>query len=156
MLARPERSEYDYTYESSISKVPEGYLIEILDVQINDSVALLRSIDEQKAEHRYAPGKWSIKQVVGHVIDSERIFAYRALRFARRDGTDLPDLDRVRLGPDQDGPAPEKTHPYNEVMDDLQGRMTEWLESIRDPVLQMEKIYDRAKAESRNRWRKKR
>ena len=65
-------------------------------------------------------------------------------------------LDRVRLRSDQEGPAPEKIHPHQDVLDDLQGRMTRWLESIGDPVLQMEEIYNRAKSQSRERWRKKR
>jgi hypothetical protein len=64
-----------------------------LDKQMTDSLALLRTIPENKAEHRYATGKWSIKETVGHVIDGERVFAYRALRFARTDETPLPGFD---------------------------------------------------------------
>jgi hypothetical protein len=93
MLARPNMSEYDATYESSISKVPEGNLLEILSHQRSETAALLSGISEEMAGYRYGPGKWSIKQVVGHVADSERIFGYRALRFARRDHTALPGYD---------------------------------------------------------------
>lgn len=90
MLARPNKSEYSSTYESSIKRVPEGNVLDILERQIKQTVELLNRVGEEKANCRYAPGKWKIKQVVGHLIDSERIFSYRALRFARRDLTPLP------------------------------------------------------------------
>ena len=55
--------------------------------------ACLRAIPESRAGHRYAPGKWSIREVVGHICDAERVFLYRALRFARNDSTPLPGFD---------------------------------------------------------------
>jgi uncharacterized damage-inducible protein DinB len=90
MLARPDESEYSSVYENSIKAVPDGNVLEILKRQIEETVRFLGDLSEQKASYRYAPGKWSIKQVVGHMTDSERIFSCRALRFARKDPTSLP------------------------------------------------------------------
>ena len=62
-----------------------------------ENFALLESISEEQASYRYAPGKWSIKQIVGHINDHERIMTYRALRFSRRDSTQLPGYDQNLL-----------------------------------------------------------
>ena len=62
----------------------------IMRVQLADTIALLRPLTEEQAAYRYAEGKWSIKQVIGHLADTERIFVYRALRIARGDQTPLP------------------------------------------------------------------
>jgi uncharacterized damage-inducible protein DinB len=67
--------------------------IQKLADQLDEVLALLRPMDAGRQAHRYAPGKWSIKEVLGHVIDTERIFAYRALRVARADQTPLPAFD---------------------------------------------------------------
>jgi len=91
---RPEPTEYNPYYEKYVSLVPAGDISDTLSRQIEETLALLRSIDEARAGHRYEPDKWSIKQVVGHVCDTERIFAYRALRFARGDDTPLPGYDQ--------------------------------------------------------------
>ncbi len=93
MLGRPEKSEYSSIYKNSIEKVPDGNVIEILESQIDQTGRFLGALDEEQANTRYAQGKWSIKQVVGHMTDSERVFSYRALRFARRDSTSLPGYD---------------------------------------------------------------
>ncbi len=90
MLGRPRKDEYSAIYEGSIGKVPDGNVLLMLETNITQTVDLLKSIGEDKAAYRYAPGKWSIKQVVGHMSDSERVFSYRALRFARGDTTPLP------------------------------------------------------------------
>jgi uncharacterized damage-inducible protein DinB len=92
--ARPEANEYAPYYEKYVSLVPAGDIIETLQSQSADTLSLLRSVSEERASSRYEPGKWSVKEVVGHVIDTERIFAYRALRFARNDRTPLPGYEQ--------------------------------------------------------------
>jgi len=92
-IPRPEPSEYVPYYETYISKVPKGDLLQALEDQRRETQQLLAGLSDTKALHRYAPGKWSIKEVVGHLMDSERVFCYRALRFARGDGQPLPGFD---------------------------------------------------------------
>lgn len=91
---RPQTTEYLPYYERYVSLVPEGDVLDTLAGQLDSTLALLRSISEDRAGFRYAPGKWSIKELVGHVIDTERIFAYRALRFARSDQTELSGFEQ--------------------------------------------------------------
>ena len=93
-MQRPEPSEYLSYYGKYISLVQGHEVIEILDQQLTESLAMLCRISEAKSLHRYEPGKWSIKEVLGHLIDSERIFTYRAMRFARNDHTPLPGFDQ--------------------------------------------------------------
>jgi hypothetical protein len=88
-IDRPDQTEYLPYYERYISLVPDGDLLATLSKQIDDTTTLLGDIPESKGGYRYAPGKWSIKEVIGHVTDTERIFAYRALRFARNDKNPL-------------------------------------------------------------------
>jgi uncharacterized damage-inducible protein DinB len=92
--ARPGSDEYAPYYEKYVSLVPAGDIVETLERQAADTLALLRSIPEEKASSRYEPGKWSIKEVVGHITDGERVFAYRALRFARDDRTPLSGFEQ--------------------------------------------------------------
>lgn len=91
---KPESSEYAEYYSRYISLVPEGDVVETLEAQTKKFVAYLRSIPEAKGDQRYAPDKWSVKEMLGHMIDGERIFAYRALRFARADQTPLPGFEQ--------------------------------------------------------------
>ena len=93
-INRPLETEYLPYYGRYISLVPDGDILAVLSGQSEDTLALLRSIPESQAGLRYAPGKWSIKELVGHVIDGERIFAYRALRFARNDQTPVPGFEQ--------------------------------------------------------------
>jgi len=76
-----------------IALVEGDDIIAALSNQLDNTLALLRALSESQGELRYAPGKWSIKEVIGHLIDAERIFAYRALRFARNDQSALPGFD---------------------------------------------------------------
>ncbi|HXG91154.1 MAG TPA: DinB family protein [Blastocatellia bacterium] len=101
LALRPSSAEYAPYYVRYISLVPEGDIIQTLSQQLEDTLSLLSSIPESKAGYRYAPDKWSIKEVIGHIIDAERVFAYRALRFARNDKTPLASFeqdDYVRTG----------------------------------------------------------
>ena len=90
---RPAADEHHPYYSKYIDLVPESDAIEALEHQLADMLPLLRGLTEAQGSLRYAPGKWSIKQVLGHVIDGERVFAYRALRFGRNDSTPLPGFD---------------------------------------------------------------
>ena len=92
-IPRPAAAEYDSYYGRYIDKVPEGDLLRTLEDQARETQRLLASLSDAKALHRYAAGKWSIKEVIGHVADTERVYAYRALRFARADATALPGFD---------------------------------------------------------------
>jgi hypothetical protein len=91
---RPDETEYDPYYDKYVALVPAGDVVAVLGSQIEETLALLRSIPEERGRFRYAPGKWSVKELVGHLIDSERIFAYRALRFGRDDRTALPGYEQ--------------------------------------------------------------
>ncbi|HEX2168537.1 MAG TPA: DinB family protein [Longimicrobiales bacterium] len=91
--SRPDPGEYNAYYDRYVALVPAGDIIALLSVQIDDTIALLRDISEEQALHAYAPGKWSIKTVLGHIMDAERVFMQRALRFARGDDTPLPSFD---------------------------------------------------------------
>ena len=92
-LIRPDPSEYAPYYQGYVAGVPDGDIAAILEQQLHDTMALIGGLAEAQGEHRYAPGKWSIKEVIGHVTDGERIFCYRALRFARGDATPLASFD---------------------------------------------------------------
>ena len=93
-LNRPNPDEYAPYYEKYVSLIPEGDIVATLERQLETTLSLLRGLDEAQGLKRYAPDKWSVKEVIGHVIDSERVFAYRALRFARNDQTPLPGYEQ--------------------------------------------------------------
>ena len=92
-LPRPADDEYNPFYAGYIAKVPDGEVLKFLETQLREVRSLLSTIPEGRGAHRYADGKWSIKEVIGHLCDAERIFSYRALRFARADTTELAGFD---------------------------------------------------------------
>ena len=101
IIQRPEEGEYLSYYGRYIALVPEGDILETMVRQNESTMALLGSLSGTQGGHRYAPDKWSVKELVSHVSDAERIFADRALRFARHDETPLPGFeenDYVRNG----------------------------------------------------------
>ena len=91
---RPQQDEYALYYGKYIDLVPSGDFLEILQDQRRELVGLLSRLSDQQAEFRYAPEKWSIKEVLGHITDAERIFAYRLLRIARGDQTPLASVEQ--------------------------------------------------------------
>jgi uncharacterized damage-inducible protein DinB len=93
---RPQQGDYALYYEKYVSLVPGGDFLEILESQKRELLDLLSPLSDEQADFRYAPGKWSIKEVVGHVTDAERIFAYRLLRIARGDETPLASFEQDR------------------------------------------------------------
>ncbi len=94
LISRPEPGEFAPYYARYLGAVPGGDLLRLLEEQGAEMLDLLRAFGEAQGTHRYAPGKWSVKEVIGHVSDTERIFAYRALRFARADATPLPGFEQ--------------------------------------------------------------
>lgn len=92
-IARPDKMEYVEYFHRYISLVPDGDLLEVLDKQAAETRTLLGPLSENDARFRYAPDKWSIKEVVGHLADTERVMSYRAMCFARGDETVLPSFD---------------------------------------------------------------
>jgi hypothetical protein len=90
----PERSEAGEYYFTYINRITSGDILGVLESQIEPTVAFLRGISEEKSLHRYAPDKWSIRQTWNHVNDAERLFAGRALWFARGLEGELPSFDQ--------------------------------------------------------------
>jgi uncharacterized damage-inducible protein DinB len=91
---QPDANEYAPYYGKYIALVPAGDTLATLTRQLDNTLSLLRGLSEAQADSRYAPGKWSVKEVVGHIIDTERIFGHRAFRFARNDQTPLPGFEQ--------------------------------------------------------------
>jgi hypothetical protein len=115
IISRPDSTEFTPYYGKYIDLVPEGDLIKILNEQFNGTLALFSGITEAQSLARYEPGKWSIKEVIGHMIDAERIMSYRALRIARADETPLAGFeqdDYVRA-------AHFDARPFAEIVDEF-------------------------------------
>ncbi len=92
--AKPEPDEYAPYYGKYVSLVSGDDILAVLEKQPPEIAALLSTCTEAKGGFRYAPGKWSVKEVLGHVIDTERIFSYRALRIARNDKTPIEGFEQ--------------------------------------------------------------
>jgi hypothetical protein len=95
VIARPEADEFAPHAKDYVDLVPPGDVVQLLADQIGTTIALLKPIGDRRAtELAYAPGKWTVKQVIGHMSDTERILSYRALRIARGDATPLPGFEQ--------------------------------------------------------------
>ena len=88
-MKRPEETEHPVYYKHYIDLVKSDNIIKVLSEQVIDFQELISEISEENENQAYAPGKWTPKEVIGHIIDTERILAYRALCFARKDKTPL-------------------------------------------------------------------
>ncbi|MDQ0874926.1 hypothetical protein QFZ77_003585 [Paenibacillus sp. V4I3] len=94
MLQRPSSEEYSPFFTGYINQVPESDYLSFLHSQLDAVIALFSSISNEQGLYRYEPGKWSLKEVLGHMTDTERIMSYRMLRIARGDTTNLPGFDQ--------------------------------------------------------------
>lgn len=91
---RPEESEFAPYYKGYIGQVLEDDAVAAMEAELNASLEFFRAIDEQKSKTAYAEGKWTIREVLGHIVDTERVMAYRAMRFGRNDKTELSGFEQ--------------------------------------------------------------
>jgi len=92
--AKPDASEYLPYYGRYIALVPDGDVLSTLERQMRESQSLLSALPPAVGSYRYAPDKWSVNEMIGHMIDTERIFSVRALRFSRADTSPLPGFEQ--------------------------------------------------------------
>lgn len=92
-INRPQPGEYPDYYQTYMDQLPEGEVLHLLEKQVVELKHLLENINDSLSERSYEPGKWSIKELLQHMLDSERIFAYRALCFSRGELASLPGYD---------------------------------------------------------------
>ena len=91
---RPGAGEYAAAFAHYVARIADDEdIVAVLASQLDQFLASLHGIPEFRGDYRYAPGKWSLKEVIGHLSDTERVFAYRALRIGRGDTTPLPSFD---------------------------------------------------------------
>jgi hypothetical protein len=96
---RPDPSEFAPFYAAYIAGVPDGDLLAGMERQVAETVGVLQKVPEERGNHAYAPGKWTLKEVIGHITDAERVFSYRVLRIGRGDQTPLPGFDENAWAP---------------------------------------------------------
>jgi uncharacterized damage-inducible protein DinB len=113
-ITRPDASEFASFYAGYIGKVPDSGTVGLLSDQINQ-LETLRSLPEDQGQHRYADGKWTVKEVIGHIADAERVFTYRLTRIARGDKTPLAGFDENAWAET----APHRRRPMAAVVDEL-------------------------------------
>jgi hypothetical protein len=99
-MNRPDLNTVPKFYQGYVENVKHLDLMDAMTQSSKAAIELIRSIPETKGNFRYEEGKWSIKELIAHMIDTERIFAYRALRFARNDKTDLPGFEEKDYAPE--------------------------------------------------------
>jgi hypothetical protein len=130
---RPNPDEHAPYYSVYIDRVPDGDVVTILREQMRATQDFLAGFEPARQEHRYAPGKWSVKEVVGHIIDTEWVFTQRALWFARGIDVVLPDMDQHDFVAGTDFDA----RPWESLLDELRhlrGANTRLFESFDEAV----------------------
>ena len=115
MRERPDASEHSEYYGRYVALVPGDDILSALDTERAVTMDLLRRITEERSLHRYAEGKWSIREVCVHLSDAERVWAYRALRFARGDETELPGYEADDYVP----PAAADSRSWSSLVEEL-------------------------------------
>lgn len=102
-LPRPQHSEYNEYYRQYVALVPDGDIALTLREQLEETIAVLEGITPERETFRYAEGKWNVREVITHLMDTERVFAFRALTMARQEGADLPGMDQDEWTARSDG-----------------------------------------------------
>jgi hypothetical protein len=92
-MQRPTETEYATFYRGYVALVPETDIVGVLEPQVEEIRRLLAPVSAEKETYRYAEGKWSIRQVLGHLVDGERVFGYRAFCISRGEQAALPSFD---------------------------------------------------------------
>ena len=113
-ITQPQETEFAPFYAGYVARVSPQGPIALLEDQL-DAFDLLRKVPADESNHRYAEGKWSVKEVVGHVVDAERVFSYRLLRIARADQTPLAGFDENAWTK----AAPHADRPLADIADEL-------------------------------------
>lgn len=94
-MQRPSPDEYDSMFEAYVNRVAEGSVVDQLRHQVERSRMLFQGLSEEQGNFAYAPDKWSVKRLLQHLTDGERMFCYRAMCIARGDTVELPGFDEV-------------------------------------------------------------
>jgi len=94
MIPRPEPDEYSAYYAAYVAAAPDGDLLSVMERRVEEWRRLARAVGEERAAQPSAPGKWSMRDTIQHVVDTERVMAYRALRAARGDATPLSPFEQ--------------------------------------------------------------
>ncbi len=100
VIQKPAADEHAPYYQKYLDQLPPGDVLVHLETQAAETAKLFAATSEARAAHRYAEGKWSVKEVIGHLSDCERVFAYRALSFGRGDAAELPGFDENAWAPE--------------------------------------------------------
>lgn len=115
ILARPAADDCAPYYFTYIDQVPEGDVLAVLETGVAETRRLLAGLEPERERHRYAPGKWTIREVLGHVIDAERVFGYRAFHIARAQTAPLPSMEQDEFA----AVAGADRRPVAELLDEL-------------------------------------
>ena len=113
---RPGAGEHHHFYSTYVDAVPDGDVVETLERHGAELAARLRAVPPDRERHRYAEGKWSVREVVGHVVDSERVFQGRIVHIARGDPAPLPDMDETLWAESSNA----QDRPLSELVDELE------------------------------------
>ncbi len=124
-MPRPDLSRVPEFYHNYINLVPENNLMTAFKNQTPVVIDFLQNIPADKIDYAYAEGKWTIKEMLQHIIDAERVFCYRALRFARKDPTPLPGFDENLFAAN----AKADKRKWNDLLEEFKTvrKATEWL-----------------------------
>ena len=143
-MTRPQLDKVPPFYQGYVEHVKDIDVMEALKHSSVSTFDLIRSIPESKGEYRYADGKWSIKELLAHMIDSERIMGYRALRFARNDKTELPGFEEKDYAPEANAHG-RTIRQLADELESLRKTTIDLFQSFTDQMLQREGVANKNK-----------